>query len=271
MEMNNESHNLILLKLGGSLITDKTRPRTPRHETLHRLANEIAAALSENPDLRLILGNGAGSFGHVPAKRFNTRQGVSNREGWKGFAEVWREAAALNQLVSEALHIAGLPAIALHPLSAVIARDGQVASWDVAPLRAALTAGLLPIIHGDVCFDLVRGGTILSTEDLFEYLAKQLSPTRILLAGLEEGVWQDYPTCKKLVPEITPENSNFVASFLGESAGIDVTGGMASKVQQSLALSQDVPGIEIQIFSGEEPGNLYQALSGTRLGTLIHS
>lgn len=266
-----EDHNLILLKLGGSLITNKTQTRTPRLETLDRLAGEIATALSKNPNLRLIVGNGAGSYGHVPARRFNTRQGVSTREEWKGFAEVWREAAALNQLVIEALHTAGLPAISLHPLSAVIAQDGQVASWDIAPLQAALEARLLPIIHGDVCFDLVRGGTILSTEDLFEYLAKQLSPRRILLAGLEEGVWQDYPTCKKLIPEITPENSEFVASFLGESAGIDVTGGMASKVEQSLALAQEIPGLEILVFSGEKPSNLYKALLGTKLGTLIHS
>ena len=51
---------LTFLKLGGSLITDKTHPRTPRPESLARLASEIAAALGEDPALALILGHGSG-------------------------------------------------------------------------------------------------------------------------------------------------------------------------------------------------------------------
>ena len=39
-----EFHNLQLLKLGGSLITDKARARAARPEVMRRLADEIAAA-----------------------------------------------------------------------------------------------------------------------------------------------------------------------------------------------------------------------------------
>lgn len=55
----------------------------------------------------------------------------------------------------------------------------------------ALANGILPVVYGDVVFDEVRGGTILSTEDLFQHLAHQLHPERVLLAGLEAGVWAD--------------------------------------------------------------------------------
>jgi isopentenyl phosphate kinase len=263
------SRSLYFLKLGGSLITDKTKPRAPRMDVLERLAAQIAAACAQNPALRLVVGNGAGSFGHIPARRYGTRQGVHTPEDWRGFAEVWHEAAALNRLVTDSLHAVGLPVMAFSPSASVTARDGQVLAWDLSPIRNALQSGLMPIVHGDVIFDTVRGGTILSTEDLFEHLARQLHPERILLAGLEDGVWADYPACTRLIPKITPETLPQVAPALGGSSATDVTGGMASKVRQSLALVDKLPGLEILIFSGERPGQVKSALLGDTIGTLL--
>jgi isopentenyl phosphate kinase len=262
--------NLQFLKLGGSLITDKARPHTPRLDALARLAGEIAAALQRDPALQLIVGHGSGSFGHVPALKYGTRQGVSTLKEWSGFFEVWREASALNRLVVEALIQAGLAVIAFPPSSNVIARDGRVETWDIDRLRLALAAGQLPVIYGDVVFDLARGGTIFSTEDLFAHLARQLRPRRILLAGLEPGVWADYPACTRLAQEISGENLARIASSLAGSAAVDVTGGMASKVELSLALARELASLEVRIFSGEEPGAVERALLGEPLGTLIH-
>jgi isopentenyl phosphate kinase len=263
--------NLQFIKLGGSLITDKLKPHTPRLEILASLASEIAATRAARPDFRLVVGHGSGSFGHVPARRYGTRQGVHTSQEWLGFAEVWLEAAALNRLVIDALAAAGLPVISFPPSASAIAADGKVDTWELAPLQAALQAGLLPVIQGDTIIDRVRGGTILSTEDLFEHLAVQLRPERILLAGIEPGVWADYPACTQLIPEITPQNFAQATPVLDGSAATDVTGGMASKVQQSLALVEQVPGLEILIFSGEEPGALQRALAGERLGTLVRN
>lgn len=260
---------LVFLKLGGSLITDKNRPHTPRTETLARLAAEIARARRERPELPLLLGHGSGSFGHVPAKRYGTRQGVHTAEEWNGFVEVWREAQALNRLVMEALGSAGLPAIALAPSASVSTRQGQVVSWDLTPLQSALEAGLVPVVFGDVIFDAAWGGTILSTEDLFAHLARPLKPQRILLAGIEPGVWADFPACTRLRTAITPDTLNEAAAGLAGSAAADVTGGMASKVGEMIALAKEIPGLEALIFSGETPGAVYSALQGESVGTRI--
>ena len=67
---------LIFLKLGGSLITDKERPRTPRLDTLRDLSTQIAAARARDPNLLLLIGHGSGSFGHVVAKKYATRDGL---------------------------------------------------------------------------------------------------------------------------------------------------------------------------------------------------
>ncbi len=262
---------LQFLKLGGALITDKTRPHKLRHGILRRLAAEIASACASQPGMRLLVGHGSGSFGHVPASRYGTRQGVRTTEEWRGFGDVWMEASALNRLVDEALFAAGLRPIAIPPSAVAVAQAGQVLTWDLAPVQAALENGLLPVVYGDVVFDTERGGTILSTEDLFVYLAKELRPARVLVAGLEDGVWADFPFRTQLIPEITSDNYPDLASSLGASAFTDVTGGMASKVEQLLALAQAVPGLEALIFSGETPGAVQQALSGRYHGTIIKS
>jgi isopentenyl phosphate kinase len=92
----------------------------------------------------------------------------------------------------------------------------------------------------------------------------------LLFAGLEPGVWVDFPVCTRLADVITPPSLSQIVAAIGASAGIDVTGGMISKVQRSMELVQDIPGLEIRIFSGESPGNLQRALTGDPLGTLIH-
>jgi len=261
--------NLVFLKLGGSLITDKNQPYTLRPHKLEQLANEIAEAYRQNPALQLILGHGAGSFAHTPAKIYGTRQGVHTPEQWRGFAEVWWQAARLNHYVMEALHKAGLPGVALPPSAGVTARDGQMSTWDLNPIKSALSAGLLPVIFGDVIFDTVRGGTIFSTEDLFDHLARNLRPKQILLAGIETGVWADYPYCHELLSEITPASYAQIRLSVSGSTATDVTGGMASKVQQSLNLVQEIPGLQVMIFSGEQAGNITKALAGETLGTRI--
>ncbi len=260
---------LLLLKLGGSLITDKLTPFTSRQAVLVRLASEIARAVEARPGLNLIIGHGSGSFGHTPAKHYGTRSGVRTSEQWHGFVEVWKEARALNQIVLDALLSAGLPVIALPPSASVTAADGVVKSWALAPIRSALAHGLIPLINGDVIFDEARGGTILSTEDLFLHLARVLKPQRILLAGLEDGVWEDYPACTRRIEVVTPGNFSRVFPHLGQSAGVDVTGGMLQKVSSMVDLVRELPGLETLIFSGERPGLLQRVLQGERAGTVI--
>lgn len=261
--------DLILLKLGGSLITDKTVPFTPRAEKIAEIASEIAEARRTLPNLSLLLGHGSGSFGHTAGRKYGTRQGVRTAEEWSGFAEVWYQASELNRHVMSALTSAGIAVVAFAPVASVLARDGKVARWDLEPLRRALEAGILPVIYGDVVFDEVRGGTILSTEDLFGHLARALSPNRILLAGLEQGVWADFPVRKEIVSKITPETYAGIKQRVGAGLGEDVTGGMESKVGLMLELAQSTPGLTAQIFSGEKQGNLSKVLEGETVGTLI--
>lgn len=262
---------IVFLKLGGSLITDKAQIAAPRLDVLNRLAGEIAHAWRSQPGQGLVLGHGSGSFAHVPAKKYGTRQGVFTTQEWTGFLEVWRQAHALHRLVLEAMQKAGLPVISFPPSAMVQARSGQVLRWDSANLQHALDAGLIPVVYGDVVFDQLIGGSILSTEDLFDHLAPVLKPQRILLAGIEPGVWEDYPECTQIIPEIFAANIASVKKSLCGATTTDVTGGMASKVLQSLDLCKRVTGLQIVVFSGATPGLVSEALLGALPGTRIHA
>ncbi|MBI4771381.1 MAG: isopentenyl phosphate kinase family protein [Chloroflexi bacterium] len=261
---------LTFLKLGGSLITDKNRPRAHRPDLLARLAAEIAQARAERPDLSLLLGHGSGSFGHVEAARYGTKHGVHTPLDWQRFAEVWDVAREINLIVNRALREAGLPAMTFPPSASARVSQGRIVELAHAPIERALAHGLIPVVYGDVALDDQRGGTIISTEDSFFYLARRLRPARILLAGIENGVYSDYPAGRSVIPEITPANLEALRPALQGSASTDVTGGMAAKVTEMLALCAEVPGLEVHIFSGLEPGAVRQALAGRRAGTTIH-
>jgi len=261
--------SLIFLKLGGSLITEKDKPATARLSVIHRLAEEISNSLKANPQMLLVLGHGSGSFGHVPAKKHNTRAGVKGDDQWAGFVEVWQQARVLNRIVMDALLEIGLRVISFPPSASIIAKNRQIVSWDIATLQAALGAGLLPVIYGDVAFDQELGGTILSTEDLFEHLAQRMQPKLILLAGDEEGIFEDYPQQKRLIAEITPVKYSKLAKAIGEAVATDVTGGMAGKVQIMLKVVESLPNCEVRIFSGLKAGNVQKALSGIPVGTTL--
>jgi isopentenyl phosphate kinase len=260
---------LIFLKLGGSLITDKDKPYTPRLDKLAELAQEMKTVLDASPDLLLILGHGSGSFGHTAAMKFGTRNGVKTTEQWHGFAEVRFQAAELNRYVMESLINAGVPAIPFSPSSSMVSNNRKVISHNNLPIRRAIEAHLLPVVHGDVAFDDTLGGTILSTEDVFAFLAGQFSPSRVLLAGIEAGVWEDFPARRKLVKQIQLSDYEKMRAGIGGSTSTDVTGGMKAKVEEMLALIQKNKGLTVQIFSAEESGQLSRALKGENVGTLL--
>ncbi len=247
----------LFLKLGGSLITDKTGVEVVRESTLAALAREIAAARSIDPDMQLVLGHGSGSFGHVVGARHGTREGVRTAAEWLGFAYVSDAAARLNRVVVKALLDADVEAVSLQPSASASCEDGQIISLTHEPVQKALEAGLVPVVFGDVAFDHVRGGTIISTEEVLLFLARSMHPSWFLLAGETPGVLD---INGQVVPLISDENFDLVAPAIGASRGTDVTGGMVSKVLAMLDFVRAFPTSRVRIFSGLQTKNLMQAL-----------
>jgi len=166
-------------------------------------------------------------------------------------------AARLNRIVTDLFLEAGVPVLSVQPSASARCRDGTLEVMNTRPIHAALAQGLVPLVYGDVALDDVRGGTIISTEDIFLHLADELQPARILLLGEVAGVLGPDGS---VLPRITPADLPALQAALAGSGGVDVTGGMADKVARMVELVQRYPGTCIQILTGTEPGLLTRAL-----------
>lgn len=263
---------IVFLKLGGSLLTDKRRRGSFRAAVARRLGREIRRALERRPRLRLLIGHGAGAFGHFPAKKYRTREGLPGGGGWEGFGATRRGVVELNHLLLEAFADSGFNPVLASPVAQVIAGQGRVREWDLSIIRQLLEAGQVPMIHGDCVLDRDTGFTILSTEELFEYLLPRLKPRRILLACDVPGVYMGDPRCcppPRLARRVSSANMSAVLSALGASAACDVTGGMASKIRELSRMVRRYPGLQVRIFSGLRAGCVESALMGGAEGTLV--
>lgn len=254
--------NLIFVKLGGSLITDKAKPYTARFDVIKRLCKEIHEA-RQVKGMTILLGHGGGSFPHVSAKQYQTHKGVINEKSWEGFSKVHDDAARLNRIVVGALIEAGEKAFSVQPSAACHAKNDRIVEWYTRPIESSLAHGLIPVPYGDVCHDDVKGCCIISTEEILRFLAWKLRPQRIIMAGKTDGVLNELgATIKK----IDRKNFHDVKESLAASDGFaDVTGGMMQKVAAAMEM-----GVEVEIINGMKPGLLKRSLLGEKgLGTFI--
>jgi isopentenyl phosphate kinase len=267
-------NELVFCKLGGSVITDKTQSGKARHEVISRLAGEVARSLASRPELRLVLGHGSGSFGHFVARQHGTRHGVGSAREWRGFTEVAASAARLNRIVTDAMLLAGVPVLSLQPSASAECQGGQLVSLATGPVEHAVAHGLVPLVYGDVALDTKLGGTIVSTEQLFAYMARQLRPARLVLVTAVDGVFERDPLedpGARPVGEISASNWREVRAALSGSHATDVTGGMLAKVEEMVVLVREFPGLAAHIISGERQGALETALGerGSAIGGTV--
>ncbi len=268
-----EVRSLVFVKLGGSLITDKSAEFAAREDVIGLLAAEVRRALDAQPNLSLLLGHGSGSFGHVVAKRYHVQSGCDD---WRGYALTSAAALQLNHIVCRQFLDAGVPVVSIQPSASARCRGGQLIELAVHPVREVLRRGLVPLVYGDVALDEVWGSTIASTEAIFAFLARALRPQRILLLGEVDGVYTRDPRrdpAAELIPVIHAQGVVEAEAALGGSHGVDVTGGMRSKVQLMVEAVREVPGLEVRVISGLQPALLEQVLGDPSLdaGTRIVS
>ncbi|MCC5654144.1 isopentenyl phosphate kinase family protein [Nostoc sp. XA013] len=263
---------LVLVKLGGSLITDKDKPYTARREVITQLVEQVSLIKRENPNLKLIIGNGAGSFAHQSANKYNTINGFSCDEEKLGFCLVHQDALDLNFLLAKSFLQAGLPVVSLPPITMIITHNKKLLKSEFSVIENSLKAGLIPLVFGDVVLDQAIGGTVFSTDAMLAELAKYFYlqgkfKVRLINVGNYAGV---YDQDGQVVSNITQANYSRIKPFLGKSKSVDVTGGMAKKVEEFLTISS--LGIDCWIIDGNIPGNLASSVLGTpTLGTLIRA
>ena len=250
--------SVVLVKLGGSLLTDKTRPYTPRPAVMERLADEVAR-LWPSLQGRLVLGHGSGSFGHEAAQ--DTGLAAAEAEvSANALSRTQHAAHRLHRHVMDALRDAGLPAVSFAPSSLLVTDEGHPVSLHAEPVHRGLDQGVLPVSFGDVTLDRTRGGAICSTETILRVLAKSLGTQDLAVGpalwfGDTEGV---YDATGGIIETIVPADAEKVLSAATAPDVPHVTGGMRHRVETALALARD--GTASLITGGETTGRLERAL-----------
>ncbi len=272
--------HITLLKLGGALITNKEVPNQLRPDVLRRLAQEIARAMHDNPDLRLVIGNGVGSYAHVPAARYKTMDGFIHEDSKIGMAITQDSAAQINREVVAALIAEELPAVSVSPSNCLVTANKKAATYFTDVFEQYLQYDLLPVTHGDVIVDTQQGCTIWSTDTVFTFFAQEFVKrgwrvNEIIHVTEANGVWKmhegkplELNGRKEIFETITPAMRDEVKASMLSTKGFDVTGGMWHKLEEALLLTK--LGITTRILSGLEPELVYKTLVGSQLsGTQV--
>jgi isopentenyl phosphate kinase len=261
--------NITLIKLGGSIITNKEVPMMVRRDVLDQLVLEIYKVRKNTDDL-FIIGHGQGSFAHAPALRYKTKEGFISDDSVIGMAITQDSAAQLNRIVVNNFIRHQIPAASFLFSNSMVTKDMKALHWCKDVLVQYLKKGLVPVTCGDVIVDEKKGCTIWSTEKILSYIAQNM-PTdqyrvnRVIHVTEVEGVLDGD---NNIVEEISRDNQNDIKKMMRDTKGFDVTGGMWHKIEESLELADQ--GIQSVIISGMNKNNLLNCLSNKEfIGTKI--
>lgn len=258
---------MIILKLGGSLLTDKTKKFSIRTKVLRRVASEIKAA-----DKRVIIVHGGGSFGHPIASKYGLSEGFRKKSQLQGVALTRAAMGKFNQMVVEALVKCGINAVSLQPSANIVCENRRIKSFDTSILKKFISLGITPVLYGDVVLDTRQKFCILSGDQIVSYLAGVFKPEKVIFAVDVDGIFDKNPKKyrdAKLVREIDQRNYRKILARIKPLKN-DVTGGIRGKILELLRLAGK--GYESHIINALAAGRLKKSLLGIEvIGTVIRS
>lgn len=264
-------HASVFVKLGGSFITDKRVRGSLAGARIALAARAIRRALDSaarrGERIHLVLGHGAGSYGHILARKYAAVDGVHPRHGWEGLYRIRESMTEMNALFLRHCSRGGLYPVTVSPFAVAEAAGGLVRRLDMNNIAALLERGQIPLVHGDVIPDAVRGFTIASTEALMEAISRRVRFDRVVMVSDTDGV---YGRDGRTVPLIDRGNIKALFAAIKGSRAPDVTGGMRKKVERLFALVKSKRAGSARILRCSPDGrNLRDAVLGTGGGGTI--
>jgi len=253
------SSRTVVIKLGGSVITDKRLAFKADLRSMHRIARELARVRD-----RLILLNGAGSFGHIPVKRFGLDEGFS-REKTSRFARTKLQLLRLQEMLVSILCSHGIPVVPFTPSSFMIARSGRLCRAELGPIREFSELGLVPLFGGDLVPDLEQGWRVVSADQMAAWIAPRIGASMIIYGTDVDGLYSSDPkTCKdaELLETISCSEIRKIAGSALGSRMPDVTAGMQGKLFEAEHAAKK--GVEVVMMNLRKPENLHPILKGRR-------
>ncbi len=249
-----------LVKLGGSVVTDKSRLKTFAGRNTGGLADELSSYLAGGTDRRVIVVHGGGSFGHIIAKKFSIRDGFRDTAQIAGFAQVRMDMRELNARIIESLRRRSLNAISFPPESLFRIEDGTICSSDAGQALEAAKIGLIPVSFGDAVMDARRTFTILSGDSIMMELSRVAIPSVSVFCTDVDGIFTEDP--KAGAGSLLRSISASSEVNAGSSSHHDVTGGMKGKLDVLFEVAKNSG--RTFVVNGNKRGRLSDALNGRK-------
>ena len=253
------SENLVLIKFGGSLITNKSEKCSAKLEIIDKLSNTISEIL--NMGKKVIIVHGAGGYGHIKAKKWRISEGKILEiidDQYKAIVEIRNDMEILNKLIISRLASYSIDAKSYSPHKNGIGL-GLDYTLDEEFFRTT-SVDYVPVTYGDVVdSNTEKEFGILSGDDLCEIICNVFKPSHVIFTmdgplGLIDD--PSLPNGGNLIREFYPNNQEIVTTKIPN----DVTGGMSLKLKR--AINCHKTGARVSIINGNNVEMILKAISG---------
>ena len=244
---------MILIKLGGSIITNKKKPLSARRKTIDNILKQIRKI--KEP---IIIIHGGGSYGHYWSVRYNMHTKPA-RYDLNGVSVVKNSMIELNKIILDAAVKNRLNPYCLPPTD-FMKGDSSIKSKILA-INDIAKSGFLPITYGDALWYGQKKSYILSGDVIMTTLARILKPRLCMFVLNVDGVYSNMKS-KKLIYDFKKEKPVITTNKM------DVTGGMTRKITEASKISRS--GLKVFFVNGNKPQRITDAVSGKKFeGTLF--
>jgi isopentenyl-diphosphate delta-isomerase len=265
-----KKNEIIILKLGGSVISNKDEPFSLRKKIINNSIKEIAESTK-----KLILIHGGGSFGHPLAKEYKINEGKNKtiENQLYGLSKTHEAMVQLNSYIINQLLENNVPALSIQPSSIFIRTNGKF-HCNLEPVKKCIKADIIPVLYGDIIFSSDNDFSILSGDKVIPLICKKLKGFTIkkVIFGMEKDGIYIYNKGRDKTELASEINCNEVDDLPLADLGkkIDVTGGIRGKLHNIKSICN--LNIPVQIINGLKKGNISKALLNENLVcTTIHA
>jgi isopentenyl phosphate kinase len=249
---------IILIKFGGSLITNKSKVDVAKYDVIDDLARQILSVIGnrsqsvksvKSAEAHFIIATGAGGFGHPVAKKYE-----KNLEG--GLPFIKKAVKKINSIVVDNLNKVGVKAQSVEPSKIAEYTQGRMTKLLDGYIVKLLEKNIIPVFHADLVDDKKLGITVLSMDRFLVDVAISLKNKgyeieKVIFCGTTDGV---IDRKGKTILKINKENYPKIKTNFYDNREIDISGGMRKKVEECLRLAKR--NIDATIINGAEKDKL---------------
>lgn len=260
------AEDLIVLKLGGSMLTDKSTPYKIREDVIKSVAVEIKECIDLVLIKSLVIVHGVGSFGHPPVLKYNLHKGFRNKDQLISMSKTQLIVNEFRKTIATTFLEEGVPINLMHASSMVVGNKMVIADHAFTSLKGFLSLGMVPLIGGDMMYDTSMGFSVCSGDQLAVVLSRILHAKQLLLATDVPGVFDKDPKSgepAQLLKEININEIEQLLSKTNETIKTDASGKMRGKLLSLVSIKHQIQeGLAVAILSMNRKGVLKNYLKG---------